>query len=762
MPEVTYKTDTGAVGTKDAKLLREVRENYEYDSDAFSTIREEGAKDVLYIANDAWPEKEKQNRRQKGSERPMLNCDFLNQFTNLVINEVRQHPREIKISPAGFGATAKLAELRENRIRAIQYRSDAQAAYTTALENAVQRSYGFARVSLRYVSETSFDQEICIRRIPNPDAVIFDAACKELDCSDANHCFVIDEILKSEFRRRWPKAEVQDFEGEIGKQFPKWVKSKSIQIAEYWRKEHAEDELLQFDGGQAGFLTELKSKLLERGGSIADGHVIYPADGEFPQIKVKLSNSRVTRVPKIWQYLTNGVEILEKNEWVGKWIPIVPVFGKELYLTEAGSSKRLLLSLIRNARDSQMGYNYVETCKIESIGMVPRTNYLALEGQFEGHEQELADANRSPKPYIYYKAVELPNGEKTAQPPIREPFDPPVQNLEIASESFLRAGQTAVGMYNTSVGRHDTNVKSGKAIQELDEQSDIGSFHFIANYNRFIVAMGRIINDLQGKIEVTPRQVPIRMRDGKEKLVWINKPYTDDDGNQQQHDMKLGEYDVTISVGPNEDSQREEASDYLETLTEELAALPLDQNIKTQLLALIIQLKQMGPIGDQMVNILQPPQGDPAQMQQQLQALQQQLTQLQTENAALHQDRAKRELEAQTKVQIKQMEIQADGSADAASHVNAQTIAQMQNDIKVLVALISAKNQQAQQEQEMYQRFWIENHQAAHEVGMQAADQEHQQSLAQQQAATAAQTQASDQAHQQQMAQQEPQPGAGQ
>ena len=755
MSEVAFKSVANkkdSVGTKDEKLLREVRENFEADTIAFQTIREQGAQDVKFIANDPWPEKEKQARRTPGSERPMMSCDELNQYTNLVINEVRQHPREIKVSPAGFGATAQLAELRENRIRAIQYRSDAQAAYVTALENCVQRSYGFARVGLDYVSPTSFDQEIRIRRIPNPDSVLFDTGCKELDCSDATHCYVIDQILKSEFRRRWPKAEIQDFQGEVAEKMGDWLQDKTLQIAEYWRVEHTEDELFLFDGGKAGILTELKSKLEMRGGRVENEHVIYPEQDGHPEIRVPLLNTRETRVPKIWQYLTNGVEILEVNEWLGKWIPIVPIFGKELYLTEAAGSKRMLLSLIRNARDAQMGYNYVQTCKTEAIGMVPRTNYLAEEGAFEGHEEELADANRSPKPYVYYKAVQRADGSYSETGPIREPFDPPIENLEIASESFRRCIQSAVGMYN--LGRNEANVKSGKAIEELDEQSDAGSFHFIANYNRFITAVGRIVNDLQSKIEVSPRQVPIRMRDGKEKLVWINKPYKDEFGQEQHHNMTLGEFDVTIAVGPNEDSQREEASDYLETLTEELANLPLDPAIKTNLLALIIQLKQMGPIGDQMVKILTPENGDPAQLQQQMQQLQTQLTQLQAENAALHADRAKRQLEADTKIQIKQMEIQADGQADAAAHVNAQTIAQMQNDIKVLVALITAKNSNEQQEAEMYKTFWVENHRAAHDAGKQAVEQEHQKNLATQAAATAAASQVSDQEHQQTMAEQ--------
>jgi chorismate mutase len=469
---------------------------------------------------------------------------------------------------------------------------------------------------------------------------------------------------------------------------------------------------------------------------------------------VPLINHRNTFSRKIWQYLTNGVEILEENEWVGKWIPIVPIWGKELFITEAGGSKRMLVSLIRNGRNAQMGFNYARSCMMEAIGQVPRTNYLAAEGQFEGHEQEVAEAGRIPRPYLYYKPKMADDGQTPIPPPTREPFDPPLQNLALAGETFQRDIQSAVGMYNSSVGKNDTNVKSGKAIQELDEQSDTGSFHFISNYNRFIVRIGAIVNDLQSKVEITPRQVPIRMRDGKEKLVWINKQYNDENGNSQHHDMTLGEYDVTIAVGPNEDSQREEASDFLETLTEELSQLPIDPAIKTQLLALIIQLKQLGPIGDQMVKIINPQQGDPAQMQQQLQSLQQQLTQLQTENAALHEDRAKRVLEQQTKVQIEQMKQEGAGAKDAAQHVADVNLAQLANDVKVLIAEIQTKAQSESERNQIYKEFWLENHKAAHEVGMQAAEQEHQQSLATQVAANASAQQTSDQVHQQTMAQQ--------
>ena len=749
MPETKSKKKS------DDTLLREIRENFDFDTDAFSDIRNEGSTDIKYCANDPWPDKEKQNRREAG--RPLLSIDQLNQYTNQVINEVRQHPREIKIAPAGYGATDKLAELRENRIRAIQYKSDAQAAYVTAMENACQRSYGYARVSLRYVSEKSFDQEIVIKRVPNPDAVLFDTGCKELDCSDAEHCFITDTISKKDFRRQYPDAEIKDFAGELARDYPRWIQDKYIQIAEYWRVEKTKDTLIQFDGLKAGALTDLESKLEKMGCRIEDDLVIFPSVDGAPEIRAKILNTRETKLPKVWQYITNGVEILEENEWLGKWIPIVPIFGKELYVTEAGGSKRLIMSLIRNARDAQMGYNYAKTCQTEAVGMVPRTTYLAVEGQFEGHEEEVADANKNPKPFLYYRAF-MPDvmtaGSEPLPPPIREPFDPPVQNLEILSDSFRQAIQTTVGMYNTSVGRNDTNVKSGVAIKELDAQSDLGAFHFIANYNRFITAIGRIVNDLQSKIETSPRQVPIRKADGTEELVWVNKPYTDDQGQTQHHDMTLGEYDVTVSVGPNADSQRDEASDFIETFIENLPNMQMDPAKKDALLALAIKIKQMGPIADQMVDILQPPQGDPSQLQGQLQQLQAQLQQLETENAALHEDRAARVLEQQTKIQIEQMKQEGKGAADAADHTNQQQLATLANDLKVLIAEIQTKAQDSSERLQMYKEFWLENHKAAHDVGMQAADQQHAQTLADQQAQTAAQTQASDQAHQQTMAQQ--------
>lgn len=741
MPEARHSIRP-SLGTRDQKLLEEIRENYDTDNDAFQPIRDQGGEDIKFIANDPWPDKEKQARKE--ASRPMVSCDLLNQYCNQVINEVRRHPREIKISPAGYGATAKLAEYRENRIRAIQYKSDAQAAYITAIENGVQRSYGFARIGLRYVSEKSFDQEIYIARLPNPDAVLFDAASKELDSSDADHCFVLDHLSRSEFRRRWPDAEIIDFSGEMARDYAAWIKDKFLQVAEYWRVKKTKDTLVLYDDGTGSMTTGLLSEL---GGELSDSVLKLPAKDGALRIKRKFYDTRDTDLRKLTQYITNGVEILEENKWLGKWIPIVPLWGKEFYITEAGGSRRMLASLIRNARDAQMSYNYFKTCQTEAAGMVPKTTYMAMEGQLEGHEEEYAQANKTPTPFLYYKGsiAEIQNGEGLPAPlpaPRREPFDPPIQGLEIGAESFARAVQTAVGMYNTSVGQHDTNVKSGKAIEELDSQSDQGAFHFIDNYNRFITACGRIVNDLLTRIEVSQREVPIRKADGTESIVHINtaEPYPDEQGRQHHYPIADddGQYSETVSVAPTFDSQRDEATDFLKTFLSEVIPIINDPGQRNRLIALSIKLRQLGPIGDQMADILVPPPGDPAQTAQQLQATQAELQQLQQENAALHADRAGRVLEQQTKMALEQMKQRGAINQKQWDYITKVVVAELAKGSKedAITAQLNADRELA--ELGFHHDQIDRSHDAAHEVALEGVKSQNAQDLASQNAVIAA------------------------
>jgi chromosome segregation ATPase len=125
--------------------------------------------------------------------------------------------------------------------------------------------------------------------------------------------------------------------------------------------------------------------------------------------------------------------------------------------------------------------------------------------------------------------------------------------------------------------------------------------------------------------------------------------------NGKTLDFTTGRYDVTVSVGPSQQSQREEANEFAETLLQS----PAGQNpqIAPKLTALITKLKQLGPIGDQIQELLdpQPQQGDPKQLQQQLQQSHQMIDQMTQQLHQASQALETKQIEAQRDVQIENL-----------------------------------------------------------------------------------------------------------
>src|SRR6185312_7947824 len=143
--------------------LKQIREDYRYCLDYWRENREQAAIDMQFIAGDPWTEGEKREREE--FDRPMLSPDELSQYVKQTNNNLRQNKRSIKVNPIGSGATDQDAEMRQGVIRAIEYKSNAQAAYTTAYEQAVECGIGALRVTWQYVGKDKKHREPRIKRI---------------------------------------------------------------------------------------------------------------------------------------------------------------------------------------------------------------------------------------------------------------------------------------------------------------------------------------------------------------------------------------------------------------------------------------------------------------------------------------------------------------------------------------------------------------------------------------------------------------------
>ncbi len=256
--------------------------------------------------------------------------------------------------------------------------------------------------------------------------------------------------------------------------------------------------------------------------------------------------------------------MLERNEWLGRWIPVIPVIGNEIDI----EGKVKLSGLIRDSKDAQRIYNFGVTAEIELVAQAPKAPWIVEEGQIEGHEQEWKAANTKNYPYLSYKGTSVAG--KPAPPPQR-------QQMVGSPIGWITLKQAAAAdmMATTGVRFDPTNADnrvddSGRAIREHGRASANGNFQYIDNLARSLKACGRQLIDLIPKIYDGKRITTILREDGAEDRVMIdpnsNQAYKEVGDPKTGKKLKIfnptmGKYACTVTIGPSYATKRIEASE---------------------------------------------------------------------------------------------------------------------------------------------------------------------------------------------------------
>lgn len=619
--------------SRDADLLKEIRERYAYAKAAWREIRDEAAKDMRYVAGDPWDDADKTARKN----RPTVAPEEMGQYFNQVINNLRANPRGMRFTPRGNGASEEGARFYQNKAREVEYRSHAKFAYITAAENAIQRSYGFVGLTTDYTSPRSANQDIVIRAFPDPDVVLPDPDALRADSSDMRYCFVLQWDEQSEFKRqRDPK--VSNFH-DFSANYPDWIQGTKILQAEYWRIETQSRTLVLFQPPAP--------QPPEGQYQIAPPQVPAPqplqvfAD-ELPKVKRQYRGGKVLRelravdYPAVVMYLTNGLEVLSKHDWPGKYIPIVSCYGKVLYVPEGGQIKRKILSMTRFGRDPWKSYCYACSQELEVLAQVPKVPVWVPRGSMNAAElQALEESYYSPKAYVTYDAFPAAyGGDKAVPPPQRIEYAQGafLQGIEVVKEGYRRAIQAAMGSNFLPTEAQKRNQKSGVALDKIDQAATTGTFHFVDHYDDMVRRVAEIFEDLCDKVYDFAGETAIQEADGTARTVAINQP-----GVKDAVDT-AGDYGVTVSTGPSSDSEHEAAEQFVDnSLLGNVANIApiVGPKIMQAILAKAIRLRNLGPIGDQIADLIEPPElkqkdgqpVDPALMaaQAQIQRLEQEL-----------------------------------------------------------------------------------------------------------------------------------------
>lgn len=339
--------DNSESQTQTDPIVKEAMERFDRAKKWESEARKNWLNDYKFANADSvngyqWPDELRRNRDLDA--RPCLTINKTRQHCLQIINDAKQNKPAIKIRGTGNGASAQSALAYNALTRHIEYRSKASTFYDQAMGFQVQAGVGYLRVITRYVSEDTFDQEALIQGIPNPLMVYTDPDAKEPDKSDMKFAFVFEDIQKKEFEKKYPeyknaleKAGTDTIGDEYG-----WMREDYIRVAEYYRVVYKKDVLYSYLNAN-GKPEYIKKSTFKGAPELLDELL------QTPNIQEKDILD-----PKVEWYFIIGQKRVDKKDWVGKYIPIVPMIGEETVIDGIMDRK----GHARALRDPQRMLNY--------------------------------------------------------------------------------------------------------------------------------------------------------------------------------------------------------------------------------------------------------------------------------------------------------------------------------------------------------------------------------------------------------------------
>lgn len=506
-------------------FIKTIKDKVKSDQEYWSDIYKKAKEDADFLSDDdyaQWDEEDYNSRVSTG--RPALTIDQLSQFVHQVANDIRINTPTINVIPTGFESPQETAETLKGLIKSIEYASNADNAYDTAVYNAIKQGIGFIRIDHDYVNEFSFDQELLIKRVVNPLSCWLDGASIEIDGRDAKHATIMEQMRVSEFKKLYPDKEPVCFDSEDSK--PK-EDDDFIYIAEHFVIEETEKTI----------------------GIDEAGNVFELAEGQ------KAVRSRVVKERKVKRYKLSGADVLEETSFPGKYIPIIPVYGEENWI----DGKRHIFSLIRKSKGAQKMFNYWKSLETEIIMKSPIAPVMAAEGQTEDYAQDWL--NPSKAGVLRYKTTDAQGNP--APVPQRIPAPQIPAGVINASRGAVDDIKATMGIYNASLGIK-SNEQSGVAIAQRKQEGDVATYHFADNLSKAITQVGRVLVNAIKEVYDTARIVRIIGAEDEPKEVGINGEIADD--QEETIDLTTGIYDVRVVTGASYTTLRQESVEALQTI----------------------------------------------------------------------------------------------------------------------------------------------------------------------------------------------------
>jgi hypothetical protein len=603
------------------EFIKDMRYQYEADVDFDRLNRQEALSDLKFAAGEQWDPVVLAQR--KGL--PCLVVNTIPQFTAQLVGDWRESRKAIKVVPSD-NSDQDIASIRGDLIRNIEMESRADRSYDQAFESMTTCGDGAFKVTVEYAKDDVFDQDVFIRPIEDPLAVVWDRFSVDPTGRDAQRVFVDDRCPKKEFDRKWPGvgggSNLMDEDKTDRLSLLGWVDDESYRVTEYWRMIERQKTLALFENGKMYEIDE------DNMGEIVE------ANGA--PVKTRIVWCRYAQM----HYCTGTNILAGPYEYRLNRLPVIRMSGR---IVNVGG-RRVRYGLVRYMKDPSRLRNFWRSIAAEQLGYAPKAQWIATQSAVEGRQEAFRKAHLTRDPLL------IVNDEAIIGQNIQK-IDPPVPQQALFTEVQMNTQdmKDVSGIHDASLGIQ-SNETSGRAILTRQREGDIASQTYYDNADAALLEGGDVINQLIPQIYDGTRVVRLIGPDEAIKFQRVNDPM-----NPESVDLSMGKFDVALSTGSSYTTRRVAAA---EAMMDAIQVWPQLMTVAGDLVA----KAQDWPGAEELANRLKKTipvqyldekdqEGAGAGMSpEEIQAMQQQLMQLQTENQELKQDKT---------LEFKKLEIQS-------------------------------------------------------------------------------------------------------
>lgn len=458
--------------------------------------------------------------------KPRYTFDLVNPIVDQVAGDIEKRDFDIKVSPAGSGASEDVAEDYDGLIRNIENISDSRTVYNTAMRNTVIAGIDGWRVSQKYVDDNSFDQDLIIEHIPNFIDRVWFGAHEKADASDATHCWILTGVDTEVFKEQYPERSESASVEQDRTRNVYFHRNDLVMVGEYLYLQAESRELVLMSNNNTYESTELEQ--------VGD---------ELAQLGVVEISRRKRDLHKVYSRLfDNDGWITEPRETVFQnWLPVIPCYGNFKIFED----KVTYRGVVEKLQDAQRVFNYSKSRQIEEGALAPRAKYWMTEKQAEGHEESLATLNTNSDPVQFY------NPDTEASQPQQHGGSQVNPGLTDISDSMRGIINQTAGMFAANMG-DNPGLQSGKAIEALQERGDTGNNKYLLVREFAQRHTARVLVNSIPRLYTKGRNARTLKQDGTQDTITIAQPVPDQQTGETVllHDLSQGTFDVTCASAP--------------------------------------------------------------------------------------------------------------------------------------------------------------------------------------------------------------------